>query len=35
MHMDLARADQCRMKTWAEHWKLHNNLVLFNHASFT
>ena len=24
-----------RMKTWAEHWKLHNALVLFNPAPVT
>lgn len=24
-----------RKKTWAEHWKLHNALVLFNPAPIT
>ena len=24
-----------RKKTWAEHWKLHNQLVLFNPAPVT
>jgi galactarate dehydratase len=24
-----------RKKTWAEHWKLHNTLVLFNPAPVT
>jgi len=24
-----------RQKTWAEHWKLHNALVLFNPAPVT
>ena len=24
-----------RKKTWAEHWKLHNALVLFNSAPVT
>jgi len=24
-----------RRKTWAEHWKLHNQLVLFNPAPVT
>jgi galactarate dehydratase len=24
-----------RKKTWAEHWKIHNSLVLFNPAPIT
>jgi len=33
-HLMLAVASG-RKKTWAEHWKLHNQLVLFNPAPIT
>jgi galactarate dehydratase len=33
-HLMLAVASG-RKKTWAEHWKLHNALVLFNPAPVT
>jgi galactarate dehydratase len=32
-HLLLATASG--RKTWAEHWKLHNSLVLFNPAPIT
>jgi galactarate dehydratase len=32
---DAGRGQRPQAKTWAEHWKLHNALVLFNPAPVT
>jgi hypothetical protein len=33
--LHLRHAATGRKKTWAEHWQLHNTLVLFNPATIT